>query len=323
MLRLLAQGRTSREIAAALVITEKTAGHHVEHIYAKTGVTTRVGAALFAMRHDLASRPQDGEFSRCAAPRRGRTRRGMPIAHAVNGVRLVLRGARQRRPDPLHPRQPAARRWPGATRSSELARLGRVIAYDRRGCARSERPEPYERTSVAEHADDAAALLDALEAAPAVVIGRSYGGTVATDLALRYPDRVRALVAARGRCAARARAGGGRLGGRAGRAPARGGGAGRRRRGRRGADQRGAGEGAWRSLPGRAAADPDRQRPGDPRRAAGRVVAAGRRRRARHHRAAGAAGGGSRLAARAPGADRGAGARAAQRPHRAGRAAAT
>ena len=76
----------------------------------------------------------------------------------------------------------------------KLARLGRVIAYDRRGCARSERPRPYERTSVAEHADDAAALLDALAAAPAIVVGRSYGGTVATDLALRYPDRVRALV---------------------------------------------------------------------------------------------------------------------------------
>jgi esterase len=46
---------------------------------------------------------------------------------------------------------------------------------------------------VAEHADDAAALLDALGATPAVVIARSYGGEVATDLALRYPDRVRAL----------------------------------------------------------------------------------------------------------------------------------
>jgi HD-GYP domain-containing protein (c-di-GMP phosphodiesterase class II) len=53
VLRLLAQGRTNREIARALVITEKTAGHHIEHIYAKLGVTTRVGAALFAMRHDL------------------------------------------------------------------------------------------------------------------------------------------------------------------------------------------------------------------------------------------------------------------------------
>ncbi len=76
----------------------------------------------------------------------------------------------------------------------ELARLGRVIAYDRRGCTRSERPEPYEHTSVAEQADDAAALLDALASAPAVVLGRSYGGAVAIDLALRYPDRVKALV---------------------------------------------------------------------------------------------------------------------------------
>jgi esterase len=69
-----------------------------------------------------------------------------------------------------------------------------VIAYDRRGCARSERPEHYERTSIAEHADDAAALLDFLATTPAVVVGRSYEATVATDLALRYPDRVRALV---------------------------------------------------------------------------------------------------------------------------------
>jgi HD-GYP domain-containing protein (c-di-GMP phosphodiesterase class II) len=53
VLRLLAQGRTNREIARALVITQKTAGHHVEHIYAKAGVSTRVGAALFAMQHDL------------------------------------------------------------------------------------------------------------------------------------------------------------------------------------------------------------------------------------------------------------------------------
>jgi esterase len=75
-----------------------------------------------------------------------------------------------------------------------LARIGRVIAYDRRGSWRSERPQPYERTSVNEHADDAAALLDELAATPAIVVGSSYGGTVACDLALRRPDRVRALV---------------------------------------------------------------------------------------------------------------------------------
>ena len=74
----------------------------------------------------------------------------------------------------------------------ELARHGRTIVYDRRGCSRSERPEPY-ATNVSQHADDAAALIDALAAAPAIVLGRSYGGETAIDLALRYPDRVRAL----------------------------------------------------------------------------------------------------------------------------------
>jgi esterase len=76
----------------------------------------------------------------------------------------------------------------------KLARFGRAIGYDRRGYGQSERREPCEQMNVTEHADDAAALLDALQATPAVVIARSYGGEVATELALRYPDRVRALV---------------------------------------------------------------------------------------------------------------------------------
>jgi pimeloyl-ACP methyl ester carboxylesterase len=76
--------------------------------------------------------------------------------------------------------------------ASELAKRGRTILYDRRGFSRSERPEPLVM-DVHVHADDAAALLDALGAAPAVVIGRSHGGEIAVDLALRYPDRVRAL----------------------------------------------------------------------------------------------------------------------------------
>jgi esterase len=119
-----------------------------------------------------------------------------PVAsglRTVNGVRLYYEEHGSGAPILcIHGAGSSALLWSDALH--ELARLGRVIAYDRRGCTRSERPQPYERTSVAEHADDAAALLDALAPAPAVVIGRSYGGTVATDLALRYPDRVRALV---------------------------------------------------------------------------------------------------------------------------------
>jgi pimeloyl-ACP methyl ester carboxylesterase len=76
---------------------------------------------------------------------------------------------------------------------AELARHGRAIAYDRRGCARSGRPAGYLRTSVGEHVHDAAALLAALTEEPAIVIGRSFGGWVALELALRHPDRVRGL----------------------------------------------------------------------------------------------------------------------------------
>jgi len=112
---------------------------------------------------------------------------------SVNGVRLYYEEHGSGAPILcIHGAGGTALAWADAV--DKLARLGRVIAYDRRGCARSERPQPYERTSIGEHADDAAALLDALTAVPAVVVGRSYGGTVATDLALRYPDRVRALV---------------------------------------------------------------------------------------------------------------------------------
>jgi pimeloyl-ACP methyl ester carboxylesterase len=74
-----------------------------------------------------------------------------------------------------------------------LSELGRAVIYDRRGSNRSERPTDYDVTSVAEHAEDALALLRALEAEPAILIGRSYGGTVALELALQHPDSVIAL----------------------------------------------------------------------------------------------------------------------------------
>ena len=53
MLRLIARGSSNREVARRLSISAKTVGHHVGHIYAKIGVTTRPAAALFAMEHDL------------------------------------------------------------------------------------------------------------------------------------------------------------------------------------------------------------------------------------------------------------------------------
>ena len=53
VLRLLVRGLSYKEIAEELVISRKTAGAHVEHIYAKLGVSNRARASLFAMKHGL------------------------------------------------------------------------------------------------------------------------------------------------------------------------------------------------------------------------------------------------------------------------------
>jgi HD-GYP domain-containing protein (c-di-GMP phosphodiesterase class II) len=53
VLRLIARGASNRVVAERLTISVKTAGRHVENIYAKTGVSSRATAALYAMQHDL------------------------------------------------------------------------------------------------------------------------------------------------------------------------------------------------------------------------------------------------------------------------------
>jgi HD-GYP domain-containing protein (c-di-GMP phosphodiesterase class II) len=53
VLRLVARGMSNKEIAAELVITPKTAGNHIEHIYTKIGVSNRAAASLFALRRGL------------------------------------------------------------------------------------------------------------------------------------------------------------------------------------------------------------------------------------------------------------------------------
>jgi pimeloyl-ACP methyl ester carboxylesterase len=77
------------------------------------------------------------------------------------------------------------------TLPGDLAAAGRVIVYDRRGYTRS---GGQVVRSAAEHTRDAAAVLDALDARPAVAVGTSAGATIALDLAVRRPDLVRAVV---------------------------------------------------------------------------------------------------------------------------------
>jgi DNA-binding NarL/FixJ family response regulator len=53
VLRLIATGCSNAQVAGRLVISRRTAEHHVQHIYTKIGVSSRAAAALFAMEHHL------------------------------------------------------------------------------------------------------------------------------------------------------------------------------------------------------------------------------------------------------------------------------
>lgn len=57
VLRVVATGRSNREAAEALVLSEKTVARHLHNIYAKLGVSSRTAAAAFAFQHGLVDEP--------------------------------------------------------------------------------------------------------------------------------------------------------------------------------------------------------------------------------------------------------------------------
>ena len=60
MLRLVAAGRTSGEIAGELFISPRTAEHHVQNIYTKIAVSNRAAATRWAVTHRLVQGVLDG-----------------------------------------------------------------------------------------------------------------------------------------------------------------------------------------------------------------------------------------------------------------------
>lgn len=85
--------------------------------------------------------------------------------------------------------------WSWAWQVEALAKVFRVVTFDPRGISRS-KTEPDEQVSIGEIADDIAGLLDKIGAKRAHVLGISFGGFVAQDFALRFPDRLDRLVLA-------------------------------------------------------------------------------------------------------------------------------
>jgi pimeloyl-ACP methyl ester carboxylesterase len=78
--------------------------------------------------------------------------------------------------------------------AAALSGRARVISYDRRGYGASGAPVPYEATTVHEQAQDAAAVLEELSGAPALVCGIGFGALVALDLMDRHGGLVRGAV---------------------------------------------------------------------------------------------------------------------------------
>ena len=73
-----------------------------------------------------------------------------------------------------------------------VAKHFEVLAYDHRGLGQSSRPD--KRYTMADFADDADGLLEALGWGPCPVMGTSFGGMVAQEFAVRHPQRVTRLV---------------------------------------------------------------------------------------------------------------------------------
>ena len=90
VLILLARGMSNRQIAERLVITPKTAGNHVEHIYAKIGASSRAGAAMFAVQHGLL--PEEKVAASYAHPESAKMGR---LPHATAVARGYRRGYRR------------------------------------------------------------------------------------------------------------------------------------------------------------------------------------------------------------------------------------
>jgi pimeloyl-ACP methyl ester carboxylesterase len=89
----------------------------------------------------------------------------------------------------------ASGRWSWKYQIGALAREFNVITFDPRGVSRSKLADGATAT-VERIADDVAALIDKLGLERAHVLGISFGGFVAQDLALRYPSKLSRLVLA-------------------------------------------------------------------------------------------------------------------------------
>ena len=109
----------------------------------------------------------------------------------VNGVRLFYEIEGVGEPVVLIPGF-AAGRWIWFKQTADLSREFRVISFDPRGVSASDKPEGSQTIDLL--ADDLANLLRKIGVESAHIVGASFGGFVAQEFALKYPEMTRKLV---------------------------------------------------------------------------------------------------------------------------------
>lgn len=117
----------------------------------------------------------------------------MPVAE-VRGLQLYYEMHGAGRPVLLISGTGADLRQNRARGRGLLEQNCQVLMYDQRGLGRTSKPD--ERYTMADYADDAAALMDAVGWERADIVGVSFGGMVAQHVALTHPERVDRLVLA-------------------------------------------------------------------------------------------------------------------------------
>jgi len=110
---------------------------------------------------------------------------------SVNGLKLYYEIEGDGTPVVLIPGF-AAGRWIWFKQAAELARHFRVIIFDPRGVSASDKPEGPQTITLL--ADDVAHLLETIGVERAHIVGASFGGFVAQEFALKYPEMTRKLV---------------------------------------------------------------------------------------------------------------------------------
>ena len=123
----------------------------------------------------------------------GRDGLGALPSAAVNGTTLAYRDQGAGEPVVLvHGSASDIRTWDGVLPA--LVASHRAIAYSRRYARPNEEIPPGVDDQMLAHVNDLVGLLEELGAAPAHLIGHSWGGFICLLTAIRYPDAVRSLV---------------------------------------------------------------------------------------------------------------------------------